>query len=78
MAYTVVPAKIDLNDINGRMAFGARESSKMDWSDYDRADETSLNSILWHSIKGAKSPMPAPTRSVAVMSANRSGRWKDD
>ena len=32
----------------------------MDWDEPDRADEGRFNAILWHSIKGADVPMPAP------------------
>jgi hypothetical protein len=34
----------------------------MDFSDYDRVDEDTLNRILWHSIKGANAAYPAPVR----------------
>jgi hypothetical protein len=32
----------------------------MDFSDVDRAPMHRLNAILWKSIKGADSPVPAP------------------
>jgi hypothetical protein len=38
----------------------------MDFSDYDRVDEQALNQILWHSIKGAAVPMPAPVRRALI------------
>jgi YVTN family beta-propeller protein len=63
-AFTALPAKIDLNAKNGQTAYGAAESSRMNWSEYDRVDENALNRILWHSIKGRNVPMPAPVRSV--------------
>ncbi|MEP6755749.1 MAG: beta-propeller fold lactonase family protein [Chthonomonadales bacterium] len=66
-AYDAVPAKIDLNAKNGMAAFGAKESGRMDWSDFDRVDEQALNRILWKSIKGARSVVPAPVRSASVL-----------
>jgi len=60
--FTAVPARIDLMTKNPPNAYGAAQSAKMDWSDYDRVDEDTLNRILWHSIKGENVPMPAPVR----------------
>ena len=62
--YKSLPARIDLDAKNGTMAYGARESAKMDWSEYDRIDEDTLNRILWRSIKGADAKVPPPVRSV--------------
>lgn len=62
--FTLVPPRIDVNAKNGAAAFGAKASARMDWSDYDRIDEDTLNRILWHSIKGVDVPMPAPVRRV--------------
>jgi hypothetical protein len=36
------------------------ESSKMDFSDVDRAPMHALNAFIWKSIKGADSPVPSP------------------
>jgi DNA-binding beta-propeller fold protein YncE len=60
--FTALPAQIDLMSRNAPNAYGASESARMDFSDYDRTDEQQLNRILWHSIKGADVPMPAPVR----------------
>jgi hypothetical protein len=32
----------------------------MDFDDYDRAPMHALNEIIWKSVRGADSPMPAP------------------
>ncbi len=37
-----------------------KQSSKMDFSDVDRAPMHALNEIIWKSIKGEDSVMPAP------------------
>jgi YVTN family beta-propeller protein len=82
--YLLLGPGIDLNVKNTAVAYGAKASLAMDFSDYDKADEDTLNRILWHSIKGANVPMPAPVRS-AHLSANgtslrtfHAGRDKDD
>lgn len=60
--YTALPAQIDLNARNKATAYGAKASSHMDFREYDRADPIALNDILWHSIKGAKTPYPVVSR----------------
>jgi YVTN family beta-propeller protein len=60
--YTAVAPKIDLMTKNAVNSYGSAIAAKMDFSDYDRVDEQTLNRILWHSIKGANVPMPAPVR----------------
>jgi hypothetical protein len=37
---------------------------KMDFRDVDEAPMAELNEILWKSIKGADSPVPAPVHRV--------------
>jgi YVTN family beta-propeller protein len=58
--FDVIAPKIDVNAKNTRSSYGAEESSRMDFSDVDRAPMHRLNAILWKSIKGADSPVPAP------------------
>lgn len=60
--FTAVGAQTDLMTKNSPHAYGAAESARMDFSDYDRIDEATMNRILWHSIKGENVPMPAPVR----------------
>ena len=60
--FTALSARIDLMTKNPPHAYGAVASARMDFSDYDRIDEDALNRILWHSIKGADVPYPAPVR----------------
>ena len=51
-----------LQQMNSERAYGAAESLKMDFSDYDRTPMFALNEIVWKSVKGADSPMPLPVR----------------
>jgi hypothetical protein len=38
----------------------------MDFSREDAADEKTLNEIIWHSVRGAATPMPAPVHAAFV------------
>ncbi|MGC2399414.1 MAG: beta-propeller fold lactonase family protein [Acidobacteriaceae bacterium] len=58
--FTAIAPKIDVTARNTDKSYGAAESSKMDFSDVDRAPMHALNAILWKSIKGADSPVPSP------------------
>ena len=69
--YKALPAQIDVTTRNTATAYGAKQSARMDWSDYDRINEDELNEILWHSIKGVDVPMPAPVRRALPMGDGR-------
>jgi YVTN family beta-propeller protein len=69
--YTSLPPRVDLMARNLSTAYGARESHQMDFSQPDRLTAkqvVALNHILWHSIKGADVPYPAPTRRALPVS----------
>lgn len=68
--YIARPAQIDLNARNAALAWGGAESERMDFSAPDRADDIRLNEIVWRSVRGADSPMPAPIR-AAFFKAHR-------
>jgi YVTN family beta-propeller protein len=61
-AYTHVPAKIDVEAKNTRLAYGAERSLKMDFSEYDKIDDFELNEILWRAVKGVDAPLPPAVR----------------
>jgi DNA-binding beta-propeller fold protein YncE len=65
--YTAKTAQIDLMSKNTANSYGAAIAANMDFSDYDRVDEQTLNRILWHDIKGANVPMPAPVRRALAL-----------
>ena len=69
--YTHEPAQIDLDAINGPLAYGAERSSQMDFTEYDQIDDFELNEILWKSVMGEDAPMPPAVRRAI---ANRSKR----
>ncbi len=60
--YSHEAARIDLEAKNTRNSYGAQRSSRMDFSDYDLADDFELNEILWRSIKGVDAPIPPTVR----------------
>jgi phospholipase C len=62
--YTERPAQVDLDEPNPKLAWGARESQKMDFTAPDKADDIQLNEIVWRSVRGRQSPMPAPVRAA--------------
>lgn len=60
------PARIDLAEKNQPNAPGARRSAQLDFTKEDAAPDIEFNEIIWKSIRGAHSPMPAPVRSAFV------------
>ena len=66
--YPVRSAEVDLNAKNTLRAYGARRSMHMDFSDVDRAPVQALNEIIWNSVNGVNSPMPAPVRRYSFSS----------
>jgi Phosphoesterase family len=61
-----LPAQVDLNDVNKPDAYGAKLSATFDFSREDAADDLLLNEVVWRSVRGANSPMPAPVRAGFV------------
>jgi len=58
--YQAIAPKLDVNEKNSPKAFGSRASRRMDFSDVDKAPMAELNEIIWKSVKGVDSKMPAP------------------
>ena len=56
---------LDVNVKNTKTAYGAKKSSRMDFSDVDKTPMFALNEIIWKSIKGADSEMPAQAIKVS-------------
>ena len=64
--YKCRPVEVDLTATNQRLAWGAHESMKMDFTKEDAADDLLLNEVIWRSVRGPDSPMPAPRRAAFV------------
>lgn len=63
--YQCLPNQIALDEMNkptamlqGEELSWAQASMEQDFEDVDRADEDTLNRILWHSVKGVDAPYP--------------------
>ena len=64
--YVVRPVEVDISARNPTAAWGAKASRKMDFSKEDAADDLRLNEVIWRSVRGPNSPMPAPRRAAFV------------
>jgi hypothetical protein len=64
--YEALPSLVELNTLNTKLSWGAAESEKMDLTREDAADDLLLGDIVWRSVRGADSPMPAPVRAAYV------------
>ena len=76
--FTTRPAQVDVTARNTKLAWGARESQRMNFREADRADDIALNEIVWRSVRGADSPMPAPRRAAFFRAHPKSDDDDDD
>lgn len=67
--YTALPARVDLQARNTATAWGRELSSRMNFVREDAADDLQLNEIVWRSVRGPDSRMPAPVRAGFVRRA---------
>src|SRR5215468_1486182 len=59
-------ARVDLAEKNPENAPGSQRSAQLDFSKEDAAPDVEFNEIIWKSVRGANSRMPAPVRSAFV------------
>lgn len=71
------PAQVDLNARNDKLAWGAERSEQMNLATEDAADDILFNEIIWKSVKGPRSVMPAPVRASFVL-AHPEGEDEED
>lgn len=64
--YQSKPARINLDEKNPPNAPGSSRSAELDFSKEDAAPDIEFNEIIWKSVRGAHSAMPAPVRSAFV------------
>jgi DNA-binding beta-propeller fold protein YncE len=65
--YKHIVPDVDLAQTNKEDSWGAKISETLDFAKEDRIDERIFNEIIWHSVKGADAPMPAPVRAAFVV-----------
>jgi len=65
-AYKHLPANVPLDTLNQPSAWGAKLSQTFDFSKEDAADDLLLNEVIWRSVRGPNSAMPAPVRAGFV------------
>ena len=65
----ILPARHIIAEVNGRSAFKADVSGRLNFAEADSVPDALLNNILWHAIKGADVPEP-PSRSGLRLSAD--------
>ena len=65
--YIHEPARVDIEAKNLATAWGAKLSAGFDFTKEDAADDLLLNEVIWRSVKGPNSPMPAPVRAAFFM-----------
>ncbi len=66
-AYHCRPVPEELRTVrNSADDWGADLSAQLNFEKEDAADDLVFNEIVWRSIKGADSPMPAPVRAAFV------------
>jgi DNA-binding beta-propeller fold protein YncE len=66
-AYEHFVPEVDLQEKNKAAAWGSKISEDFNLAKEDAADDLLLNEVVWRSVKGADSPMPAPVRAAFVM-----------
>ncbi len=65
-AYTHVVPDVDLKATNKKTAWGAKLSDTFDFTKEDSADDLLLGEVIWRSVRGADSAMPAPVHAAFV------------
>ncbi len=65
--YTHRPANVSLTAVNPPDAWGAEISATLDLSKEDAADDLVFNEVIWRSVRGPNSRMPAPVRASFVI-----------
>ena len=65
-AFQAMPATVDLTEKNIKNTASARLSETFDFSREDRIPDLVFSEVIWKTVKGEESDMPAPRRSAFV------------
>jgi len=66
--YTASDIQVDWNQRNPITAWGA-QLKHLNFAKEDAVDDQLLNEMVWHSVRGNESAMPAPTHAAFVFDA---------
>jgi YVTN family beta-propeller protein len=74
--FKALPANIDLNEKNEKNTASARLSETFDFSKEDNIPDLIFSEVIWKTVKGEHSVMPAPRRSAFVKLIDEEGSKK--
>ncbi len=74
--FQALPANIDLNEKNERITASSRLSETFDFSKEDNIPDLLFSEVIWKTVKGEHSVMPAPRRSAFVKLIDEDGSKK--
>lgn len=76
--YQLKPALVDINKRNVAVNESSKRSEKFNFAKEDAAPDLDLNEVVWKSVKGENSVMPAPKRSAFVILEKKKKKDDDD
>ncbi|HET6576116.1 MAG TPA: alkaline phosphatase family protein, partial [Fimbriiglobus sp.] len=77
-AYKHVVPDVDRSAVNRPGAWGAKLSEGFNLAIEDRADDILFNEVIWRSVRGPKSKMPAPVRAAFFVPVKAKSAKPDD
>jgi hypothetical protein len=75
--FTLIPARVDINERNVANNESARRSAKFNLSKEDAVPDKEMNEVIWKAVKGETAIMPAPKRSAFVLLEKKKDRDDD-
>jgi YVTN family beta-propeller protein len=76
--YTYIKSKLNLETRNVAVNGSSKLSDTFNLAEVDEAPDLELNQVIWKSVKGEDSEMPAPKRSAFVILEKKDKKDKDD
>lgn len=76
--YVAKPAQVDLEQRNVAVNKSSKRSEQFNFAKEDAAPDLDLNEVVWKSVKGENSIMPAPKRSAFVILEKKKKKDADD
>ena len=76
--YRLKPAQVDIMQRNVAVNESSKRSEQFNFAKEDAAPDLDLNEVVWKSVKGENSVMPAPKRSAFVILEKKKKKDDDD